>query len=347
MNYKKLFSGKRILVLGGTGSIGSVIVKELLKYNPKQVRVYSRDESKHQELLFSINEKNHAKIRSLIGDVRDRDRLHFAMRDIDIVFNAAAMKHVPFCEYNPFEAVKTNVYGTQNVLDMALEHNVEKVVTISTDKAAEPSNTLGATKLLAEKLTSAANAYKGNRRTIFASVRFGNVLGSSNSLLPIIRQQVLAGKPVTITDDRMTRFIMPTESAVKLVFEAVAHMEGGEIFVLKMPSVSIQDLIKAYVELLQKHHDIKKKITYKFIGARAGEKIHEKLLTEHEAAFSVEKENLFVVMPGITAQILKKNGRFKGKAKRHEHAGYHSGTAPKLSHDDIKKIILNLKESAL
>ena len=347
MDYKKLFTGKRILVLGGTGSIGSVIVHELLKYDPKQVRVYSRDESKHQELLFTIPEKQHAKIRSLIGDVRDRERLHFAMRDIDIVFNAAAMKHVPFCEYNPFEAVKTNVYGTQNVLDSAREHNVEKVITISTDKAADPNSTLGATKLLAEKLTSAANAYQGKGRTVFASVRFGNVLGSSTSLLPIIKRQFLAGKPITITDYRMTRFIMPTESAVELVFEATARMEGGEIFVLKMPSVSIEELIRAYVELLQQHYHIKKKITYTFIGARPGEKIHEKLLTEHEASFAVEKEKLFVVMPGITAQVLKKNGRFKATSKAREHTGYHSGTAPKLSKAEIQKIILNLKDTAL
>ncbi len=345
MNYKKLFSNKRILVLGGTGSIGSGIVKELLKYNPKQIRVYSRDESKHQDLLHSLTDQS--RIRSLVGDVRDRDRLHFAMRDIDIVFNAAAMKHVPLCEYNPFEAVKTNVYGTQNVLDIALEHNVEKVITISTDKAAEPNSTLGATKLLAEKLTSAANAYRGNRRTIFASVRFGNVLGSSNSLLPIIKRQVLAGKPVTITDDRMTRFIMPTESAVQLVFETVAHMEGGEIFVLKMPSVSIEDLVKAYVDLLQKHYAIKKESTYVFIGARPGEKIHEKLLTEHEAEFAVERENLFIVMPGITAQQLKKNSRFKSKTKKDQEYGYHSGKAPKLTKSEIQKIILNLQDSAL
>lgn len=343
MDYKKLFSGKRILVLGGTGSIGSVIVRELLKYNPKQVRVYSRDESKHQELLFDI--PNHEKIRSLIGDVRDRERLHFAMRDIDIVFNAAALKHVPFCEYNPFEAVKTNVYGTQNVLDVALEHNVEKVITISTDKAAEPNSVLGATKLLAEKLTSAANLYKGNRRTTFASVRFGNVLGSSNSLLPIIKRQVLAEKPVTITDDRMTRFIMPTEAAVQLVFEAVAHMKGGEIFVLKMPSVSIEDLIKAYVELLQDHHRLSKKVVYRFIGARPGEKMHEKLLTEHEAEYAVEKEKLFIVMPGITAQILKKGATAKTRGQ--ERAAYHSGSAPKLKRSEIKKIILNLQNSAL
>ena len=195
------------------------------------------------------------------------------MRGIDIVFNAAALKHVPLCEYNPFEAVKTNVYGTQNVLDIALEHNVEKVITISTDKAVEPNSTLGATKLLAEKLTTAANAYRGDQRTIFSTVRFGNVLGSRNSILPLIKNQVKAGKPVTITDARMTRFIMPTESAVRLVFEAASIMKGGEIFVLKMPSVNIEDLIKGYVELLTEKDGKSPKITYAYIGKRAGEKL--------------------------------------------------------------------------
>src|SRR3989339_154424 len=186
MNYKKSFSGKRILVLGGTGSIGSVIVKELLKCNPKQVRVFSRDESKHQELLFSVGDNT--KLRSLIGDIRDRDRLSFAMRGIDIVFNAAAMKHVPLCEYNPFEAVKTNVYGTQNIIDTALTNNVEKVVNISTDKVTNTINTMGATKLLAERLISSAQYFKGNKKTIFSSVRFGNVIDSRGSIIDLFKK---------------------------------------------------------------------------------------------------------------------------------------------------------------
>lgn len=334
MDYKRLFSGKRILVLGGTGSIGSIIVKELLRYNPKQVRVYGRDESKHQDLLFSLN--NDKRVRSLVGDVRDRDRLNFAMRGIDIVFNAAALKHVPLCEYNPFEAVKTNVYGTQNVLDIALEHNVEKVITISTDKAVEPNSTLGATKLLAEKLTSAANEYKGDQRTTFATVRFGNVLGSSNSLLPIIRTQALAGKPVTITDKRMTRFIMPTESAVRLVFEAAALMKGGEIFVLKMPSVMVEDLIKAYVEIVCEDRDIKRKVSYKYIGRRAGEKIHEKLLSDQEAEYAHEKEKIFIIPNAMHSAVQGKPGM---KIKAGSSSVYHSGDAVKLSKEEIKKVI--------
>src|SRR3989338_6560056 len=339
MNYKKAFSGKRILVLGGTGSIGSVIVKELLKCNPKQVRVFSRDESKHQELLFSVGDNT--KLRSLIGDIRDRDRLSFAMRGIDIVFNAAAMKHVPLCEYNPFEAVKTNVYGTQNILDTALEHNVEKVITISTDKAAEPNSTLGATKLLAEKLTSAANAYSGNRRTRFATVRFGNVLGSSNSLLPIIRRQVLAGKPVTITDSRMTRFIMPTESAVHLVFEATAIMKGGEIFVLKMPSVSIEDLIKTYVELVCEETGSKKKVRYVYIGKRPGEKVHEKLLNEHEAEYVREAKRIFVI-PNVAHPAGAKGVAPKRNLKPAQPSSYHSGDARKLTRKEIKDLLREL-----
>lgn len=336
MDYKHLFSGKRILVLGGTGSIGSVIVRELLRYNPKQVRVYSRDESKHQELLFALNDDS--RLRSLVGDIRDRERLSFAMDGIDIVFNAAAMKHVPLCEFNPFEAAKTNVFGTQNVLDVALEHNVEKVIMISTDKAAEPNSTLGATKLLAEKLTAAANAYKGERQTVFSVVRFGNVLGSSNSLLPIIRRQVLAGQPVTITDRKMTRFIMPTESAVQLVFKAVANMKGGEIFVLKMPSVLIEDLIKAYVELLCEKNNIDRKITYAYIGKRHGEKLHEKLVSQHEAEYTLENDELYMI-PHLRYAKGAESTSTAGYRKSARTSGHDSATAKKLNKKDIKKML--------
>jgi len=337
MDYKRIFSGKRILVLGGTGSIGSVIVKELLRYNPKQVRIYSRDELKHQELLFSLDD--HHAIRSLIGDIRDRDRLSFAMRGIDIVFNAAALKHVPLCEYNPFEAVKTNVYGTQNVLDTALEHNVEKVITVSTDKAVEPNSTLGATKLLAEKLTTAANAYRGDQRTIFSTVRFGNVLGSRNSILPLIKSQVKAGRPVTITDARMTRFIMPTESAVKLVFEATSIMKGGEIFVLKMPSVNIEDLIKGYVELLTEKDGKSAKITYTYIGKRPGEKIDERLLNQQEIEQAYEKGELFVIPP---IQYAGGSKLSRSPKKPQKLSGYDSADSKKLSRDEIKEVLRRL-----
>ncbi len=336
MDYKRLFSRKQILVLGGTGSIGSVIVKELLRYNPKQVRVYSRDESKHQDLLHSL--KDSSKVRSLVGDIRDYGRLNFAMDGIDIVFNAAAMKHVPLCEYNPFEAIKTNVLGTQNVLDIALKHNVEKVITISTDKAAEPNSTLGATKLLAERLTAVTHAYKGNRRTVFSAVRFGNVLGSSNSLLPTIRRQVLTGQPVTITDARMTRFIMPVESAVQLVFKAVANMKGGEIFVLKMPSVRIEDLIKEYVGLLREKNNIRRKISYTYIGKQPGEKMHEKLVSQHETEEVLEKGALFAI-PGARFAKNVKAADYKGYRKPRGASGYDSSLATKLTKKEIRQML--------
>ena len=231
------FSGKRILVTGGSGSIGSVIVKELLKCNPQQIRVYSRDESKHLDLMQSIGPD--LRMRYLIGDIRDKERLMLSMEGIDIVFHAAALKHVVFCEANPFEAVRTNVLGTQNLIDCAFAQNVEKVVGISTDKATDPSNVMGCTKALAEKIMLASYHYKGFKKTKFSFVRFGNVLWSRGSVLPLWYKQIKNGGPVTITDLSMTRFFMPLSSTVELVFKATRMMRDREIFILKMPALYI------------------------------------------------------------------------------------------------------------
>lgn len=197
MLMENIFKDKKIIVTGGTGSIGSEIVRRVLQYDPEVVRILSRDESKQFELEQEIGDLEN--VRFLIGDVRDKDRLNRAFEDVDIVFHAAAMKHVPACEYNPFEAVKTNVVGTQNVIDAALDNGVGKVIAISTDKAASPINTMGATKLLAEKQIIDANFYKGHRKTVFSCVRFGNVMGSRGSVIPLFEKQIKNGGPVTVT----------------------------------------------------------------------------------------------------------------------------------------------------
>lgn len=286
---------KKILVTGGTGSIGSEIVRQVLKYGPTVVRVLDLDETKELELSMELKEYGH-RVRFLIGDVRDAKRLKWAVEDIDIIFHAAALKHVPFCEFNPFEAVKTNVLGAQNILEAALNENVERFIDISTDKAAAPSNTMGATKLLGERLTTAANYYKGSRRTVLAAVRFGNVLGSRGSLLPVIKKQISKGGPVTITDMDMTRYFMSISQAVHLVLKAAQIAEGGEVFILKMPLFKIKDLLEVLIEAWAGEFGLKPSdIAVDETGVRAGEKIVEALMTEEEAKYALELEDMFVI----------------------------------------------------
>jgi FlaA1/EpsC-like NDP-sugar epimerase len=242
------FESKVILVTGGTGSIGSEIVHQLLKMSPRVVRIFSRDEYKQ----FCIQQElgNRSDVRYLLGDVREGSRLLRAAEGVDIIFHCAAYKHVPFCEYNPFEAVKTNVIGTQNVIEAALAQGVRKVLLISTDKAASPLNVMGATKLLAERLMSSTMHSIGSHNTILASVRFGNVLGSRGSVIPLFRDQIAKGGPLTITHPEMTRFFMSIPQAVKLVFSAAELMKGGELFILKMPAARVGDIADVLIEVL-------------------------------------------------------------------------------------------------
>lgn len=293
---ENIFKNKNILVTGGTGSIGSEIVRRVLKYEPKVVRILSRDETKQYELEKELG--NREKVRFLIGDVRDKDRLNRAFEGIDIIFHAAAMKHVPACEYNPFEAVKTNVIGTQNVIDSALDNEVEKVISISTDKAASPANTMGATKLLAEKLIIDANFYKGPRKTVFSCVRFGNVMGSRGSVIPLFRKQIQNGGPVTVTDPEMTRFMMSIPQAVDLVFKATKMAQGGEIFIFKMPVVKLGDMVRVMIEnLAPKYGFDQDSIRIDNVGIRDGEKMFEHLMSEEEAQYAYETEGMFLVIP--------------------------------------------------
>ncbi len=290
---RRVFEGKRILVTGGTGSIGREIVYQLLKYEPEVIRIFSRNETNQFEFQQKLGERKD--VRFLLGDVRDKDRLLRACDYIDIIFHAAALKHVPFCEYNPFEAVKTNVLGTQNLIDVAMEQEVERVIAINTDKSVSPINTMGATKLLSEKLITAANKYKGRRRTIFATVRFGNVVGSSGSVLPMFINQIKAGGPITITDPAMARFVMTIPDAVRLVLKAASKAQGGEVFILKMPALKIVDMAQALCEELLdgKAGDIE----FKHVGRRPGEKIEEELLTSEERPYTREDEDMFIFDP--------------------------------------------------
>lgn len=290
------FRDKRTLVTGGTGSIGGGLVRRLLDFDPKVIRVFSNDEN----ALFVLKQelKEHNNLRFLVGDVRDKERLRRAIEDIEIVFHAAALKHVPLCEYNPFEAIKTNVIGTQNLLEAAIDENVEKVITISTDKAVNPAGVMGATKLLAERLTIAANYYKGFKRTVFSCVRFGNVLGSRGSVVQVFEKQIRNGDPVTLTDPSMVRFVMNIDRAIELVLKAAKMAMGEEIFILKMPALRIKNLAEVMIrKLVPKYRYDPKDIEVRIIGKRKGEKLYEELMTEDEAKNAYETEDMLIVLP--------------------------------------------------
>lgn len=278
---------KTILITGATGSFGKRFVETILeKYNPKAIRVFSRDELKQ----FNMKEKlKDERVRYLIGDIRDRDRIYRAMNNIDIVIHAAAMKRVCACEYNPSEAIKTNILGTMNVIDAAIDNEVEKVIFISTDKAVNPVNLYGATKLCAEKLFIQANSYAGGHKTKLSCSRYGNVAGSRGSVLPLFLKQN-GNNPFTITDERMTRFWITLDQGVNFVINCIENMKGGEIFIPKLPSIKITDLVKV----------INPEAQIKIIGIRPGEKIHEVLLTSEEARHSKEFEDYFVIEPELS-----------------------------------------------
>ncbi|MBI4118601.1 MAG: SDR family NAD(P)-dependent oxidoreductase [Parcubacteria group bacterium] len=330
---KNIFKNKVILVTGGCGSIGSQIVKQLLTYDPKAIRILERSESAHFKLEQEVKSP---KIRNLVGDICDVERVRQAMAGVDIVFHAAAMKHVPFCEYNPFEAVRTNVLGTQNLVNRAQEAGVERFVSISTDKAVNPTSTMGATKLLSEKIVT--NAAISTQKTKFCCVRFGNVLASSGSVIPVFEKQIKEGDTITVTSKDMTRFFMGIDDAVGLVLKAAERAERGEIFILKMRPLRIIDLAQVLVEeLAPRYGKDPKKMKYKVIGLRPGEKIHEPLMTEDEGRHMKEEARMFVLHnPALRKYGVKIPINKKGY-------DYNSGSLPPLSKKEIREVLKKKK----
>jgi len=274
-----------ILVTGGTGSFGKKFIQIMQRdFRPKKIIVFSRDELKQHEMrMAGFNQPN---MRYFIGDVRDRERLRRAMHGVDIVVHAAALKQVPACEYNPMEAIKTNILGSSNVIEAALDAGVKKVLALSTDKAVNPVNLYGATKLAAEKLFVQSNAYAAGTATRFSCTRYGNVVGSRGSVVPVFLKQRESGK-LTITDPRMTRFWLSLEQGVRFVIRCIEQMEGGEVFVPKLPSTKVTDLAKA----------IAPEAEIEIIGIRPGEKLHEVLVNEDEARHTVELDDMYVIQP--------------------------------------------------
>jgi len=292
------FDGKTILITGGTGSFGKMFTSLLLKeWNPDSIRIFSRGEL----LQWEMQQNNHDdRLRFLIGDVRDRDRLYRAMNDVDVVVHAAALKQVPAAEYNPMEAVKTNIDGASNIINASIDNGVERVMALSTDKAVHPVNLYGATKMVAEKLFVQGNAYAGGKKTRFACTRYGNVVGSRGSIIPLFVEQRKQGR-VTITDERMTRFWLTLEQGARFVAQRIETMKGGEIFVPKIPSMRITDL----AEVIAPDCEVE------IIGIRPGEKLHEILLTEDEARHSKDIGDYFVIEPEL--QFWNKNSGHVGK----------------------------------
>ena len=274
-----------MLITGGTGSFGKKLTEIMLRdYHPKKLIVFSRDELKQHEMYMSGFD--HPSLRYFIGDVRDEDRLYRAFSGVDVVVHAAALKQIPSCEYNPFEAIKTNIWGGKNVVDAAIDQGVKKVTAISTDKAVNPINLYGATKLCMEKLFVQGNSYSGEGGPRFSCVRYGNVVGSRGSVIPVFKKQREGGK-VTVTDERMTRFWLTLEQGVRFVIRCIEQMQGGEVFVPKIPSMRIVDLAEAVAPGCE----------IDFVGIRPGEKLHEALISRDESRYTLELEDMFVIQP--------------------------------------------------
>jgi UDP-N-acetylglucosamine 4,6-dehydratase/UDP-glucose 4-epimerase len=327
-----VFEGKKILITGGTGSLGNALTSRLLNYDVDTIRIFSRNENKQ----FAMESKfNDDRLRFLLGDVRDYPRLVRAMEDIDIVFHAAALKHVPIIEYNPFEAIKTNVIGSQNVIDACLKENVEKVVAIGTDKAVSPLNTYGATKLLMEKLFVTASNYlkKERHQTKFFALRYGNVLGSSGSVIPKFVKQIKNKEKITITDPNMTRFSISMDEALDFILTATEIAKGSEIFIPKLRAYTIKDIKDVLFELLQKTDE-------ENIGIREGEKLNEILINSDEIRYTWEYENMYMLL-NPSAQKHISLDEFPNKNRVTNMDDYNSGSVEKIPKDEMKKIIID------
>ena len=327
-----VFEGKKILITGGTGSLGNALTSRLLNYDVDTIRIFSRNENKQVTMESKFNDD---RLRFLLGDVRDYPRLVRAMEDIDIVFHAAALKHVPVIEYNPFEAIKTNVIGSQNVIDACLEENVEKAVAIGTDKAVSPLNTYGATKLLMEKLFVTASNYlkKERHRTKFFALRYGNVLGSSGSVIPKFIQQIKNKEKITITDPNMTRFSISMDKALDFILHATEIAKGSEIFIPKLRAYTIKDVKDALFESLQKTDE-------ENIGIREGEKLNEILINSDEIRYTWEYENMYMILnPSVQKHVSL--DEFPNKNRVSDMNDYSSGNVEKISKDEMKKIIID------
>ena len=330
-----MFEKKTVLITGGTGSLGQALTKRLLSLDVKAIRIFSRNESKQIEMENNFDDK---RIRFFLGDIRDLDRLSRATEDVDYVFHAAALKHVPKIEYNPFEAIKTNVIGSQNVIEACINANVEKAICIGTDKAVSPLNTYGATKLLMEKLFITANNYLNpdKHKIKFIAVRYGNVLGSSGSVIPKFIEQINKKNKLSLTDVNMTRFSIMMDEALDFILKATQVGNGSEIFVPKMRSYSILDVKNALTEILDD-------TGYDEIGIRPGEKLHEILINADEMRYVWEIENMFMILNPLFENVDDNtiSNIYPNAKKIEQYENYSSESVENISVNELKKIIKN------
>ena len=334
--FKKIFNGKTVLITGGTGFLGIALVKEILKYNPKSIRVFSRDEVKHHK--FQELFKNDKRLRNFIGDVRDYERLLKATRQADIVIHAAALKRLDMIEYNVEEAIKTDILGTLNVVRACLVNHVEKVVFTSSDKACAPVNTYGACKFVGERIFTESNYSKGNSKTIFTVVRYGNVLESTGSVIPFFESKIKNGEIIPLTDPNMTRFIISPRGAVQLVFKSLKYGVGGEIFIPKLHAFKITDLI----EILKEKHNCNNKV--KIIGLRPGEKIHELMINNAEVPRTYNFKDVFVITSAISEYQNIKKAEYitRGKKVKEDEMSEYSSKDVIISKEEVKDLFKNL-----
>jgi UDP-N-acetylglucosamine 4,6-dehydratase len=329
---KRQFKNKIILISGGTGSIGTGIVKQLLECSPKMIKILTNDENsifESRKLLGEISQ-----IKYIIGDIRDNDRLRLAMRNVNIVFHAAAMKHIDICEENPFDAVKTNVVGTSNILEASIIEGVSKFILISTDKATNPTTTLGASKLLAERLTQDAGSYVEGNKTIFSIVRFGNVIDSRGSVFQIFYNQLKNNLPITVTDSQMTRFIMSISDAASMILKISLIAKDGETFILKMPSVKIEELAKSMLEIFKNRTNQKNIPKIKISKVREYERFYEILVTNDETPFCYDLGDMYKLTKKQSKSILSETQ-------------FNSETSTKISKIKLEKIINELMDEYL
>jgi UDP-N-acetylglucosamine 4,6-dehydratase/5-epimerase len=326
-----MFNDKVVLITGGTGSFGKKCTEIILKrYKPKKLIIFSRDELKQFEMSQTFSMAEYPCMRYFIGDVRDKERLYRALQGVDYVIHAAALKQVPAAEYNPFEAVKTNILGAQNVINVAIDQQVKRVIALSTDKAANPINLYGATKLCADKLFIAGNAYVGRDKTIFSVVRYGNVIGSRGSVIPHFIKQKERGF-LTVTDPRMTRFWITLEQGVEFVLKCLGDMCGGELFVPKIPSMNIMDLARV----------VAPKCEIKIIGIRPGEKIHELMIPNDEARKTMEFDDFYIMQPDF--KFWSRRCTWNGGRPVPDDFEYSSGTNPlRLTIEEMQRMIESL-----
>ncbi len=327
-----MFKNKKLLITGGTGSFGNAVVNKFLQEDIDEIRIFSRDEKKQDDMRKHINREN---VKFFLGDVRDRSSLERAMEGVDFVFHAAALKQVPSCEFFPLEAVKTNILGAENVIDSAFKNEVKKIILLSTDKAVYPINAMGLSKAMMEKLmVSKARVAKGSRTKICAT-RYGNVMASRGSVIPLFSDQILSGKPITITDPNMTRFLMSLEESVDLVMHAFSNMDYGDIFVQKSPSSTINDLALALMKIFEKEVEIK------IIGIRHGEKIYETLLGSEER-LKAEEQNKYFKVPMDERDLNYDKFFEKGNLNSVSLEDYNSHNTTRLNVNEIVKLLSKL-----